>query len=115
MPSLALSLLFLQHIHQLDRREEAYPPMVMLNGLNTERCGNVGLACSWSSDQNHIVGILQKFASMQLTHQRFIYFAVAKLKYRRAGYSASRSSRASKGRFKKSGQPDPDTRGIGLL
>jgi len=54
--------------------------MVMLNGLNTERCGNVGLACSWSSNQNHIVGIFQKFASMQLAHQRFIYFAVAKLK-----------------------------------
>lgn len=54
--------------------------MVMLYSLNSERCGYVGLTCSWSSHQNRIVGIFQKLASMQLAHLRFIYFAAEKLK-----------------------------------
>ena len=39
----SLCLLLLKRVDQFDRREEPYPLVVMFNGLNAERGGDVGV------------------------------------------------------------------------
>src|SRR5450830_1634177 len=54
----------------------------MFNRLHAQRCGNVGLTRSWSSHENHVVGILQELTAVQLPNQGFIDLAVAEVEAR---------------------------------
>lgn len=63
---LALCLLLLEGVDQFDRREEPYPLVVMFNGLNAERGGNVRLSRARSADQNDIVGVIEEVTAMKL-------------------------------------------------
>src|SRR5450830_1070744 len=54
----------------------------MFNRLHAQGCGNVGLTRSWSSHENHVVGILQELTAVQLPNQGFIDLAVAEVEAR---------------------------------
>ncbi len=79
LPCLALGLLFFQRIDQLYRGEEPHPSVMVFNGLHSEGCGNVGLACARPAHQHHVVGILQELTPVQLAHQGFVHLAVAEV------------------------------------
>ena len=55
LPLLAVRLLLLQDIDQLDHREEAHAPMMALNGFDSQRRGEVSFPGARSADQDHIL------------------------------------------------------------
>src|SRR5690606_25678070 len=79
LPGLALSLFLFQRIDQFNGREEANPLAVMFNGLNAQRCGDVGFAGSRSPYQNDIVVLFDEGTGMELAHQGLIDLAAGKI------------------------------------
>lgn len=79
LPGLALGLFLLQRIDQFDGRKEANPLAVMLDGLNAQCRGDVGLAGSRPAHQHDIVGLVDKGAGMELAHQGFVDLAVGEI------------------------------------
>src|SRR3546814_5700291 len=69
-------------IDQFDRGEEADPLSKMLDGLDTERRGDVGLSGAGTTDQHDIVGAVDKLAAMELADQRLVDFAAGKVEAR---------------------------------
>lgn len=65
-PGLVHGLLLLERIHQINGREEPHLLAVMLDSLDAERGGKVGLAGSWAADQDDVVGAIDEGAGMQL-------------------------------------------------
>ena len=63
---LALGLFLLQRVNQLDGREEADLSAMMLDGLDTEGGGDMGLAGARTTDQNGVLGTVQERATVQL-------------------------------------------------
>jgi hypothetical protein len=53
---------------------------MVLDGLPPEGCGDVGLACTRSSHQHYVVGVLQEFTAVQLAYQRLFQLAVTEVK-----------------------------------
>src|SRR5690554_4463020 len=80
LPGLALGLFLLECIDQFDGREEANPLAVMLDGVDAQRCGDVGLAGPWSTHQHHIVAFVDESTRMELAHQGLIDLAAGKIK-----------------------------------
>lgn len=76
---LALRLLLLKRVDQFDRREEPHSLVVMLNGLNAERGGNVRLARARSADQDDIVGVIEEVTAMELLHESLVDLAAGKV------------------------------------
>ncbi|PNQ00324.1 hypothetical protein A8G00_17785 [Sphingobium sp. SA916] len=82
LPGAPLGLFLFEGVDQLDRGEEADALAVMLDSLNTQRRGDMGFAGARAADQHHIVGDIDKVASMQLAHQRLIHLAAGKVEAR---------------------------------
>src|SRR3546814_19927843 len=53
---LALGFFLFEGVDQLDRRDEADPLSMMLDGLNAQCRGDMGLAGALTADQHDIVG-----------------------------------------------------------
>ena len=75
LPGLVHDLLLLERVHQINGREEPHLLAVMLDSLDAERGGNVGLAGSWAADQDDVVGAIDEGAGMQLTNRRLVDLA----------------------------------------
>jgi hypothetical protein len=67
-----LGLLLLQRVDQFDGLEEPNPLVVMLDGLDADRGGNVRLARAGTADQDDIVGGVEELAAMELQHQGLV-------------------------------------------
>lgn len=74
-----LRLLLSERIDQFDGREEPNPFMVMLNGLDAYRGGNVHLARAGAADQNDIVGVVEELAAMKLADRHLVNLAAGKI------------------------------------
>ncbi len=68
-------LFLLERIDQIRRWRRTGPFAVMLDGLDAERGGDVGLAGAWAADQDDVVGALHELAAMQLANQGFVDLA----------------------------------------
>src|SRR3546814_8023541 len=79
LPGLALGFFLFEGVDQLDRREEADPLSMMLDGLNAQCRGDMGLAGARTADQHDIVGDVDKVAAVKLPDQRPIYLAAGKV------------------------------------
>ena len=75
----ALSLLLFQSVDQFHGREEPDPLMVMLDGLDTERSGNVRLARAGTADQNDVVGVVKEIAAVELLHESLVDLAACEV------------------------------------
>lgn len=53
--------------------------MVMLDGLDTDRCGDMRLARAGTTDQNDIVGVVEEVAAMKLLHERLVDLAAGEV------------------------------------
>lgn len=51
----------------------------MLDSLNTQHRGDMGLPGARAADQHHIVGDIDKVAAVQLAHQRLMHLAAGKV------------------------------------
>src|SRR3546814_18929511 len=75
LPGLALGFFLFEGVDQLDRREDADPLSMMLDGLNAQCRGDMGLAGARTADQHDIVGDVDKVAAVKLPDQRLIDIA----------------------------------------
>ncbi len=62
----ALGLFLFQGIDQFDGREEADFAVMMLDGLDAQGRGGMGLAGAWAADQHDILGTVEELALVQL-------------------------------------------------
>src|SRR3546814_1314621 len=67
LPGSSQGLFLFEGIDQFDRGEEADPLSMMLDGLDTERRGDVGLSGAGTTDQHDIVGAVDKLADRKST------------------------------------------------
>ena len=75
MASLGRGLFLLERIDQIDGGEEPDFLAVMLDGLDTERGGDVRLALAGSADQHNIVGAIDELAAVELADHGFVDLA----------------------------------------
>ena len=75
LPGLALGLLLLERVDELDGGEEADRRSVMLDGLDAERRGDMGLAGARPADQDDVVGAVHELAAVQLADQGLVDLA----------------------------------------
>src|SRR3546814_6659938 len=75
----ALGFFLFEGVDQLDRREEADPLSMMLDGLDAQCRGDMGLAGARTADQHDIVGDVDKVAAVKLPDQRLIDLAAGKV------------------------------------
>src|SRR5271163_663532 len=66
---LALKLLLFESVDEFDGGEEPDALAVMLDGLDAERRGEMGLPRAGAADQDDIVGVFQELASVELAQQ----------------------------------------------
>ncbi len=57
LAGLSLGLLLFEGIDELDGGEEADPPVMMLDGVDAESRGDVGLAGTGTTDQDDVVRV----------------------------------------------------------
>src|SRR6202042_2390667 len=62
----ALKLLLFESVDELDGGEEPYALAMMLDGLDADCCGEMRLPRAGAADQDDIVGVFQKLASVEL-------------------------------------------------
>ena len=75
LPGLVLALLLLERVDQVDRGEEPDLLAVMLDGLDAEGRGEVGLAGAGPADQHDVVGVVQELAPVQLPDRGLVDLA----------------------------------------
>src|ERR1700760_1772302 len=73
----ALKLLLFESVDEFDGGEEPYALAVMLDGLDADRGGEMGLARA--ADQDDIVGVFQELAAMKLTCERLVDLAAGEV------------------------------------
>ena len=61
----AFGLFLFKGVDQFDGGEEADLAAVMFDGLDAERGGNMGLAGSRATDQDHVLGAIHELAAVQ--------------------------------------------------
>jgi DNA invertase Pin-like site-specific DNA recombinase len=66
-------------VDQLDRREEPDALVMMLNGLDADRRGDVRLARAGTADQNDVVGVVEELATMKLLHEGLVDLAASEV------------------------------------
>src|SRR3546814_18433953 len=71
----ALGFFLFEGVDQLDRREEADPLSMMLDGLNVQCRGDMGLDGARTAAQHDIVGDLAKVAAVKLPNPRLLDIA----------------------------------------
>ena len=79
LPGLALGLLLLERIDELDGGEDADPLAVLFDGLDAQGGGDVGFACARAANQNDVVSVFQDLAPMELANERFVDLAAGEL------------------------------------
>ena len=79
LPGLALGLLLLQRVDQLDGGEEPHAQAVLAHGLDADDGGQMGLAGTRSADQHHVLGGLDEVAFVQALDQSAVDRAAAEL------------------------------------
>lgn len=82
LSDLALRLLLLEGVDQLDGREEPHLLAMMLDRLNADRRGNMGLAGARTADEDQVVGVVSEVASVQLTDKSLVDLAGDKVESR---------------------------------
>ena len=80
LTGLSQSLLLFEGIDELDGREEADPPVMMLDGVDAESRGDLGLADTGTADQDDVVRVVGELAAMELAHERSLTSLVVKSK-----------------------------------
>ena len=75
----ACGLLQLQCVDQLDGREEAHAPLLVLHGLHAESGGQVGLAGTRTAHEHQVLARVHEVAAMQLPQQRFVHGTLAEV------------------------------------
>ena len=75
LPGLALRLLLLERVDELDRGEEADLLSMVLDGLDAERGRDMRLARARSADQDDVVGAVDELAPVQLADQGLVDLA----------------------------------------
>src|SRR5690606_10396546 len=79
LTSLALSLLLLERVDELDGGEEADTLAMMLDGLHAEGGGDMSLAGARAADKHDVVGILHELASVELAHEGLVDLAAGEV------------------------------------
>jgi hypothetical protein len=79
LAGLALGLFLFEGIDELDGGEEAGPLGMVLDGLDSESRGDMGLAGARPSHQDDVVSILEELATMQLADERLVDFAAGEV------------------------------------
>src|SRR5947208_4762163 len=72
---LALMLLLLKGVDEFHRREEPDALAVVLDGLDADGGGEMGLSCPRPADQDGVMGVRQELAAMQLANERLVDLA----------------------------------------
>ena len=75
LAGLALGLLLLERVDELDGGEEADTLAMMLNRLHAKGGSDMGLAGARAADKHDIVGIAHELASMELSHEGLVDLA----------------------------------------
>ena len=60
LAGLSLGLLLFEGVDELDGGEEADPPVMMLDGVDAESRGDVGLAGTGTADQDDVVRVVEE-------------------------------------------------------
>ncbi|MCY1228077.1 hypothetical protein D9M72_403730 [compost metagenome] len=71
-PGLALGLLLLQCIDQIDRRVEPHALAVAHDARHAQSRCQMGLACAWTTDQDHVVRGLGELQHRELVDQLLV-------------------------------------------
>jgi hypothetical protein len=71
----ALKLLLFESVDEFDGGEEADAFAVMLDGLDADCGGEMRLPRAGAADQDDVVGVFQKLASVELARQRLVDLA----------------------------------------
>jgi hypothetical protein len=79
LSGLSLDLFLFEGVDEFDGREEANPLVVVFDGLDAEGRGDVGFARARTSDQNNVVSVLEKLATIELAVERFIDLAAGEV------------------------------------
>src|SRR5690606_5167019 len=79
LASLALGLLLLEGVDELDGGEEAHALAIMLDRLHAEGGGDVGLPSPRTADEHDVVGIVHELTAMELPHEGFVDLAAGKV------------------------------------
>ncbi len=79
LSGLTLSFLLFESVHEFNGGKEADAFAVLLDGLDTEGCSDVGFAGARTADKNDVVGIVQELAAMKLAHQSLVDFAAGEI------------------------------------
>src|SRR4051812_14921519 len=79
LPSLPLVLFLFEGIDEFDRREEPHALAVMLDGLDADGGGEMGLSRTGPADQDDVVGVLQELATVKLAHQSLVDLATGEV------------------------------------
>lgn len=74
----SLGLLLLESVDQFDGREEPNPLMMMLDGLNADRRGDMRFTSAGSANQNDVVSLAEEVAAMKLAHELFVDLAAVR-------------------------------------
>ena len=82
LPGLPKGLFLLQRVDQFDGRVEAHLASVMLDGLDTDSCGDVAFAGAGPADQNDVFRILYELTAMKLPDSGLVDVARCEVKAR---------------------------------
>lgn len=77
--SISLRLFLLEGVDELDGGEEADPPVMILDGMDAESRGDVGLAGTGTTDQDDVVRVVEELAATELAHERLIDLAAGEV------------------------------------
>ena len=81
LPGFALSLLQFESVDEFHGGEEANPLLVVLDGLDAERRGDVSLAGAGAgtADEDDVVGVVEELASVKLANERLVNLAAGEV------------------------------------
>jgi hypothetical protein len=79
LPGLALVLFRFERIDEVNGGEEPDALSVMLDGLDTDRRGEMRLAGAGPANQDGVVGVLQELTAVKLANESFIDLAASEV------------------------------------
>src|SRR5277367_2217250 len=79
----ALKLLLFESVDEFDGGEEPDALAMVLDRLDADRRSEMRLACAGAADEDDIVGVLQKLATMQLTCEGLVDLTAGEVKARK--------------------------------
>src|SRR5271156_2228325 len=79
LSGLSLKLFLFEGVDEFDGGEEPDALAVLLDGLDTDRRGEMRLAGAGAADQDHIVGVFQELAPMELTREHLVDLAAGEV------------------------------------